>query len=120
MVEIGSLSTLCFFRLSFGNAIIQEGTSQPEDTSTFAIFLKNGLSSSVKNVMASPDLPALPDRPTIDTYIIFFSIKVPPPDAMETVKIAHTLKDHLNLLAYQNSIKKEPNRQDDEVDVKGS
>jgi hypothetical protein len=24
---------------------------------------RNGLSSSVKNVMASPDLPALPDRP---------------------------------------------------------
>jgi hypothetical protein len=41
----------------------QEGTSQPEEISSFAMFLKNGLSSSVKNVMASPDLPALPDRP---------------------------------------------------------
>jgi hypothetical protein len=60
---MGSRFTLCFLRLSLGNAFIQEGTSQPEDISTFAMFRKNGLSSSVKNVMASPDLPALPDRP---------------------------------------------------------
>jgi len=37
-----------------------------------------------------------------------------------TEGIYSTLKDHLNLLTDQNSIKKEPNRQDDEVDVKGS
>ena len=62
-MEMWSLSTLCFLLLSFGNATIQEGTSQPEETSTLAIFRRNGLSSSVKNVIASPDLPALPDLP---------------------------------------------------------
>ena len=59
-----SLSTLCFLLLSLGNATIQEGTSQPEHTSMLAMFRRNGLSSSVKNVIASPDLPALSDRPT--------------------------------------------------------
>ena len=84
-LEIGSLSTLCFFRLSFGSAIIQEGTSQPEDTNTLAIFLKNGLSSSVKNVIASPDLPALPHRPVQRKYRYIYKAfqyhKVPTPDA---------------------------------------
>jgi hypothetical protein len=64
-VEIGSLCTLCFFRLSLGNAIIQEGTSQPEEISTSDIcnVPQEWLILLVKNVMASPDLPALPDRP---------------------------------------------------------
>jgi hypothetical protein len=31
---------------------------------TFAIFRRNGLSSSVYKVIASPGLPALPDRPS--------------------------------------------------------
>jgi hypothetical protein len=78
-VKIGSLSTLYFFCLSFGNAIIRGGTSDPEDTSTLAIFLRNGL-PSVKSVMISQDLPALPDRLQAGT-IRSFSIQVPPPDA---------------------------------------
>lgn len=128
MVEIGSLSTLCFFRLSFGNAIIQEGTSHPEDTSTFAIFLKNGLSSSVKNVMASPDLPALPHRPTqmkIDmkglsvTRNLHQMHKCKQPMVSKTIVTADKLNGaHLYQIRIQ--LKKEPNRQVDEVHSTGN
>ena len=58
-----SLRGRCFRRLSLGNARIQDGTSQPESAITLAMFRRNGLSSSVYNVIASPLRPALPDRP---------------------------------------------------------
>lgn len=63
-VEMLCLVTLCFLCVSLGRSSIQEGTSQPEATMTFAIFRRNGLSSSVYKVIASPGLPALPDRPS--------------------------------------------------------
>ena len=63
MVDIESLCGRCFLFLSLGKATIQEGTSQPDAAITLAMFLRKGLSSSVKNVTASPGLPARPDRP---------------------------------------------------------
>lgn len=74
-VDIESLWGLCFFCRSFGSESIQDGTSQPEATITFAMFLRNGLSSSVYNVIASPCLPALPDRPVVKGTIMWIVSK---------------------------------------------
>ena len=74
-IDIESLCGLCFFRRSFGSERIQDGTSQPEATITFAMFLRNGLSSSVYNVIASPCLPALPDRPVVKSMIMWMVSK---------------------------------------------
>lgn len=38
---------LCFLHFFFGKTMIQDGTSQPDDAITLAIFRKNGISSSV-------------------------------------------------------------------------
>lgn len=65
LVEIASLCGLCFFHLCFGKDMIQAGTSQPDAAITLAMFRKYGTSASVYNAIASPLLPALPERPII-------------------------------------------------------
>lgn len=72
LVKIASLCGLCFFHFFLGKDMIQAGTSQPEAAITLAIFLKNGTSDSVYKVIASPLLPALPDRPIYKVNQHFF------------------------------------------------
>jgi hypothetical protein len=75
------------------------------------------LSSSVKNVIASPDLPALPHRPVQRKYRYIYKAfqyhKVPTPDAHMQTEVMYCgtryltnvtvnkLKDHLIILLVQ-------------------
>lgn len=77
-IDIGSLSGRCFFLLSLGKARIQDGTLQPEATITLAMLRKNGTSASVYNVIASPLLPALPERPNRKKIAQFYLSKLGP------------------------------------------
>ena len=52
-------------RLAFFILRIYSGTSPPDLLTSMATFLKSVLSSSVKKVMASPDLPARPVLPIL-------------------------------------------------------
>ena len=63
VVDIDSLCGRCFFHFFLRKFKAQGGNSDPELFISLAMFRKNGISSSVYKVMASPLLPALPERP---------------------------------------------------------
>lgn len=69
VVDIGSLRGRCFFHFFLRKAKAQGGNSEPELFISLAMFRKNGISSSVYKVIASPLLPALPDRPIIENKL---------------------------------------------------
>lgn len=68
-----SLCGLCFLHFFLVRDMIHSGTSPPEEVITFAMFFKNGISASVYNVIASPLLPALPERPIHKNHRAVFS-----------------------------------------------